>query len=180
MRNSWVLMRNSSSWVLMRNLWVLMRNSWVLMRAHEDLEILMSSFHEEFCSWLFSDCSWVLRNAHESWRIAYVLVSFEGLLMSSHESSTPHREVMSRATHLNRGSPWRRPTSAGKTWTRYGLGSWPTLLVAILSSFWMDHIHLAWEWWYNGGRVPFFGKAVCILCIIFVLTFSKGSAFALL
>ena len=44
----------------------------------------------------------------------------------------------------------------------------------------MDHIHQAWEWWYNGGRVPFFGKAVCILCIIFVLTFSKGSAFALL
>ena len=32
----------------------------------------------------------------------------------------------------------------------------------------MDHIHQVWEWWYNGGRVPFFGKAVCILCIIFV------------
>ena len=47
-------------------------------------------------------------------------------------------------------------------------------------AFTMDHIHQAWEWWYNGGRVPFFGKAVCILCIIFVLTFSKGSAFALL
>ena len=44
----------------------------------------------------------------------------------------------------------------------------------------MDHIHQAWEWWYNGGRVPFFGKAVCILCSIFVLTYSKGSAFALL
>ena len=86
------LMRNS--WVFMRNSWVFMRNSWVLMRAHEDFEILMSSFHEEFCSWLFSDCSWVLRNAHESWRIAHVLVSFEGLPMSSHESSTPHREVM--------------------------------------------------------------------------------------
>ena len=44
----------------------------------------------------------------------------------------------------------------------------------------MDHIHRAWEWWYNGGRVPFFGKAVCILCSFFVLTYSKGSAFALL
>ena len=44
----------------------------------------------------------------------------------------------------------------------------------------MDHIHQAWEWWYDGGRVPFFGKAVCILCSIFVLTHSKGSAFALL
>ena len=28
-----------------------------LMSPHEDFEILMSSFHEEFCSWLFSDCS---------------------------------------------------------------------------------------------------------------------------
>ena len=44
----------------------------------------------------------------------------------------------------------------------------------------MDHIHQAWEWWYNGGRVPFFGKAVCILCIVFVLTYREGSAFALL
>ena len=51
---------------------------------------------------------------------------------------------------------------------------------ALTHTKWMDHIHQAWEWWYNGGRVPFFGKAVCILCNIFVLTYSKGSALALL
>ena len=43
-----------SSW---GNSWGLMsshEDSWVLTRAHEDFEILMSSFHEEFCSWLSS------------------------------------------------------------------------------------------------------------------------------
>ena len=45
-----------------RGFFFLMRNSWVLMKAHEDFEILMSSFHEEFCSWL-------LTIAHESWEM---------------------------------------------------------------------------------------------------------------
>ena len=118
------LVRNSC--VFMRNSWVFMRNSWVPMKAHEDFEILMSSFHEEFCSWLFSDCSWVLRNAHKSWRIAHVLVSW--VFHSSQKSHDHVRRTLKSA--LSR-FPWRRPTSAGKTWTRYGLGSWPTSLVAI-------------------------------------------------
>ena len=92
-----------TSWGTHESSWGTHETSWVLMRAHEDFEILMSSFHEEFCSWLFSDCSWVLRNAHESWRIARVLVSFEGLLMSSHDLPFLTEKSWSRAMHLKIG-----------------------------------------------------------------------------
>ena len=108
---------HESSWGLMR----ILKSSWAVFTrnfahgfsaiAHEFWEMLMSLDELLVCSWALRDCSCRVMSlpflTEKSW---------------------------SRATHLKirvTAVPMTTCHERGKTWTRYGLGSWPTSLVAI-------------------------------------------------
>ena len=39
----------------------------------------------------------------------------------------------------------------------------------------MDHIHQAWEWWYNGGRVSFVAGPY-VFCVVFLYSRTEKEA----